>query len=287
MKMPKSFVVLICILALSVPLYGETADINLPALIKICESFEKAIVDVNMEFDLEVNSPPFENPDKNSAKFVGPQKCYFAAIKPFDQMYKLTMVIVSENIKGVRMGATTTEACNGEFYRESDRPAEDKKLLDYSILTPLGFTIFRQFYKNRTLLDELKDDSAYSLVLDPNISKVNDFNTVEVTLISKRSTIPYLRKMSFFFSVDHNYTMVKMVQYSGSSSFKVLQGLDIMQLKDLGGGIWFPAKACLIVDEAGLVNTFTINKIAINQGLTKKNLLYTDKKDANSLPQKN
>lgn len=140
--MLKRHIVFIFLLILPVSAYSQTAKINLKKLIKICESHEKSITDVNMEYTFDINNVPPKNPPQNFGRFVGPQKCYLTAIKPFDKFYKLTMVIVSENAQGNRLGATVTEACNGNIYKASNGPVTDKQSLAYTALTPLGFTIF-------------------------------------------------------------------------------------------------------------------------------------------------
>jgi hypothetical protein len=282
--MSKPYIVLICLLALPMSLYARTADINLPALIKICQSFDKAVTDVNIEFDVEFSGQLPKDLPENCGRFVGPQKNYLTAIKPFERFYRLTQILVTENTKGNRMVATTLDASNGTDRKISFcAPMDDKKNLNYSISTPLGFTIFHRHYESETLLDALKN---YKLVLDPNISKVNDFNAIEVICVTNNPYIPDLgatfRVMSLFFSVDHNYKIVKIVEYYNGSAYSA-SNYNVTKLKNLGNGIWFPVKGGLI-NEAGPIHSFTTTKVAINQGLTKKNLLDTPAQDSNSPP---
>ncbi|MCX5632400.1 MAG: hypothetical protein NTW93_01795 [Phycisphaerae bacterium] len=264
----KRHIIFIFLLILPVSSFGQTAKINLKTLIKICESYEKSITDVNMEYTFDINSVPPKNPPQNFGRFVGPQKCYLSAIKPFDQLYKSTMVIVSEDAKGNRVGATVTEACNGSIYMNTDGSIKNKKNLEYTGITPLGFTMFHQIGESKTLLDVLKNRSNYyTIVLDPNISKVNDFNAIKVTCTPYYGLIPQTT-IKLFFSVDHHYTIIKIVLYcNGKLSY------DVLQLKNLGKNIWFPTKANIINSDEGITNTFIVSKIAINQGITKNDLL--------------
>jgi len=276
----KSRIVLVCLLILPVSAYCQTAKTNLKKLIKICESFDKNVTDINTEYTFEVNSVPPKNPPQNFGRFVGPQKCYLTAIKPFDKFYKLTMVIVSENAQGNRLGATVTEACNGSIYMNTDGSIKNKKNLEYTGITPLGFTIFHQVSNSNTLLDVLKNRSNYyTIILDPNVSRVNDFNTVKVSCISYNGIIP--ETMILFFSVDHNYTIVKIIEYHGSS--RSATTYDVIQLKNIDKGIWFPTKANTISD-TGITNTFTVSKVAINTGLTKDDLLYIKERENKQSP---
>jgi hypothetical protein len=275
--MLKRHIVFIFLLILPVSSFGQTAKINLKKLIKICESYEKSIIDVNMEYTFDINSVPPKNPPQNYGRFIGPQKCYLSAIKPFDQLYKLTMVIVSENAQGNRLGATVTEACNGSIYMNTDGSIKNKKNLEYTGITPLGFTIFHRIGESKTLLDVLKNRSNYyTIILDPNITKVNDFNAIKVSCTSYYGLIPQTT-IKLFFSVDHHYTIIKIVPYHNTS-------YDVLQLKNFGKNIWFPTKANIIDSDEGITNTFIVSKVAINTGLTKDDLLYIPKQDNKSSP---
>jgi hypothetical protein len=267
--MYKQIIVLSVLLILPMSLYGRTADINLPRLIKICESFEKAVKDVNIEYTYDANFPPGKW-SEGSMKTAEPTKCYFAGIKPFDQMYKMTNIFVFEEKNGHRYGTEHTEACDGIYFQSNDdyrySPVGKAKPFDYQ-LTPLVFTVF-YMDSSRTLTNILKEGS---FVLDPNIKKVNDFNTVEVQ--STKSTGDY----GFWFSADHNYTVVKTIRYFWPGSFSC----NVTKLKNLGNNVWFPTKCYSFNNEHNNTNTYIVNKVAINHGLTKKNLLDIPPKDAN------
>lgn len=117
-------------------------------------------------------------------------------------------------------------------------------------------------------MDVLKNRSNhYTIILDPNITKVNDFNAINVTCTPYYRLIPQAT-VNLCFSVDHHYTIIKIAPYrSGDASY------DVLQLKNLGKNIWFPTKASIIVADKGYTDAFTVSKIAINQQFTKDDLL--------------
>jgi hypothetical protein len=85
---------------------------------------------------------------------------------------------------------------------------------------------------------------------------------------------PKLQSLSIYFSVDHNYAIVKVVRYRGPNRLGgpqiISTAYDVEQLKNLGNGFWFPCKTSIVVDGNAVINTFKVNKITINEGLTEK-----------------
>jgi hypothetical protein len=200
--MLKLHIIIACVLILPVSVYSQTANINLETLVNICQAYENAVTDVNIEYDYKVMGPA-ANPDTSEDAFkeAGPQTHYFVAKKPFDQFYRSRRILRSENKKGQSSQFDVTKTYNGSILKEhqlannktsigsiTNKPAPIAE--EIYISSPLGFTIFK---RNGTepLLDILKGRyDYYTLRLDPNISKVNDFNTVEVACIGNKWDVP-------------------------------------------------------------------------------------------------
>jgi len=277
--MLKQYTILICFLIISAPVYGQTANIDLQTLTSICESYENSIADVNVEYNFEVTDLGKGDAQANFAKFVGSQKGSLIAAKPFDQLYRLSLTMLMDDGK-TRLQTYVIGASNGSVYKEYQRTGEtngtnrtsgvitnDRTSMSEYNVTPLGFTIFHRVdnvNNVKSLLDILKGRCDYYAVsLDPNISKVNDFNAVEVACVSSRFKTLIFKGLSLFFSVDHNYTLVKIVWYNGPG--RVRSSYDIAQLKNIGNGIWFPGKAYIKNNSGVIENTYTTDKAAINQ----------------------
>jgi hypothetical protein len=274
--MLKTYIIFVCLLIMQASVYGKTANIYLQTLTSICESYENSIADVNVEYEFEVTD--FRNGDSqaNYAKFVGSQKGNLIAAKPFDQLYRLSLTMLADDGK-TRLATYLTQASNGSVYKEYQKTGgtdnisgvitNDRTSMSEYNVTPLGFTILHRVEKVdnvKSLLDILEGRCDYYAVsLDPNISKVNDFNAVEVACVSSRFKTLIYKELSLFFSVDHNYTLVKIVWYNGPG--RVMSSYDVTQLKNIGNGVWFPGKAYIKNNNGAVKNTFTIHKAAINQ----------------------
>jgi hypothetical protein len=277
--MSKKYIILVCFLILPASVYGEKAKIDLKALVKICAAYENAVKDVNVEYDFDVGITKHKNLPEDTGlyardigSYAGIQKHHFIGQKPFDQFFKLSRLMPDKNSKENPILCELIQACNGSEYRElqisnhgqefagiiSDKPMPAYPGYGY---TPLGCTIFYKNISNQSLSDILKGRYDYfTLCLDPNISRVNDFNTIKVACISNIWSIP---SITVYFSVDHNYTIVKIAD-------DVSADYNILQLKKLENNIWFPAKATA-AGSNGHTNTLTVTKTAINQKFSKKN----------------
>lgn len=258
--MSKSFVVLVFSIAFVSSSFSQTAEVNLPQLIKICESYKDNIKDVNMEYTFEMIDP------QSNVKYVNPQKGVFIGIKPFEKFYKSILLFRVEDLKGNIRGSQDNIACDGNTYSTSEGTSKEIKLFDRIEMTPLHFTTYKDF-ENTNLLDVIKGKTSYKIVYDPNIKKVNDFNTIEIAFYREGFFVPASK---LFFSIDHNYVLIKVDRNISTRNNAILA---VLRLKDLGNGIWFPTKAVYEFPDTRYKQTFTVEKIAINQGLTGKNLI--------------
>lgn len=263
--MYKLSVVLIFSLVFPMSLFAQVANVNLPDIIKICESYKNNINDVNIEYSFEMIEP------ESQMKCVGAQKGHFVGIKPFEKFYKSILLFITEDDKGNRRGHQVNVASDGNTYISSDDASDKIKTFDRFEMTPLCLTLFNPNEYNSALLNASKNKSTYNFVFDPNIIKVNDFNSVEVDCIHASDYSAPRFKVAF--SVDHNYTIVR---YIINVSESKIAKYDILQLKDLENGIWFPVKGVYEFSGTGFKKNFTVENVWINQGLTGKNLINTD-----------
>ena len=286
----------------------EASAMSLNQLIKICESYQRAINDVNIEYTVEYKNA-YTDDRKRDIKLIS-EKNHFIAIKPFSFFYNIEQTTTTEDILGHRRESPQYQASDGDSLIFSENPPPSP-IYPYN-MTPLGFTNFFQQNPYITLLGILKD-SNYKNILDTNVRKVNDFNAIEVAIYHCYGDQSILDS-KLYFSINHNYALVRIIQcVNPDSGFSPLC-FNVLQLKDLGNGIWFPVQTTygytedyikshnsqhqyqlpfyhpsqlqktgndiksLFTGPIEYQQSITVNKISINQGLTKKCLLNIDKK---------
>lgn len=274
--MLKRYIILIGFSVAISSINAKTANITLDALVDICQAYENALNDLTVDYDFEISGPSTEQAQEGDLKWVGPQKTTFYASKPFLERYKFISVNELDDLKGRVFESYEAKSYNGKAYKEYHKnrddttatgliaKAPDAELAEaYYNLTPLGFTIFHQpSIPNTSILDILKGRSdTYSAQLCSNITKVQDFNTVEVICTFHIKDTSF-KAISMFFSIDHNYTLVKIAYYSGT---KISLVYEVSQLKAISGNLWFPVKATLRSNEDE--NKLTVHNVLVNQKL--------------------
>ena len=155
--MLRTYIIFVCLLILPISVYGKTANIDLQTLTSICESYENSIADVNVDYNFEETNLGNGDVQSNAGKFVGSQKGSLIAAKPFDQLYRLSLTMLSFASDGkTHLQTHLIKASNGSVLKELQRSSTDGMLgvatsgivanghamYEYGA-TPLAFTIFQ------------------------------------------------------------------------------------------------------------------------------------------------
>jgi hypothetical protein len=139
-----------------------------------------------------------------------------------------------------------------------------RDLLKQWHLTPMGFTILRGGIREG-LLSELLRGHPEVLRLVPDIRQVGDFRTIELDFITPAGAVH--RKM--FLSVDHGYAPVRW-QWLHVSDGTVQAEVDVLALKEVSPGMWFPVKGTTGHVEDPTRNIYEAKEVKLNQNLSKE-----------------
>jgi len=258
--------------------YGDTVDISLEELADICEAAEDSILDVTVEYEFSVD--PLREPRSGTFADAGPSKIKWTGARPFSELSLYSEESSIKNVSDQTWNIHTSSSYNGKIakrYHFEDQPARkisegvitnNKKLMPRWSKTPLIYTShFFQLISGRPLHQILRGKDADLITLDNEIKEVNGFNTIRVDEYVMIEGIKAHSK-SIYFSPEHGFATVKIELYNGKEP---VVAYDVLELKEVKDGIWFPVSGCIVAASPGIPkNIYKATSVVINQGLKKE-----------------
>jgi hypothetical protein len=275
MKLP-GIVLIISVLSL------PCKAITLQELADVFEGMESSIVDVAVEYEWFDDRQETKEDVRGSGKLfrVGKDVCSFATARPFTelQLYSWKGELGAE--QGETFFTDNRTAYNGDRYKRVvigglnvQQPqgfiTKRTDMLQKWHLTPMGFTILRDDIREG-LLSELLRGHPEVLRLVPDIRQVGDFRTIELDFITAAGAVPagaVHRKM--FLSVDHGYAPVRW-QWLAVTDGTVQAEVDVLALKEISPGMWFPVKGTTGHVNDPTRNIYEAKEVKLNQNLSKE-----------------
>lgn len=270
--MNKLFLMLFCFLSRTVYAYDNSANLTLEKLVDICAEQERSLTNLTVEYTFAISGPNVEKIDKGDFRWVGPQTNLFIAKKPFSKRFMIIQEQQFEDGHKRIIDSCYWKAYNGLAYREFQVSSQNDTAVglitkeppsDVNMnYTPLGFTLFHQWW-DRSLLDVLKDqDPNLTFSLNPVITKVNDCDSIELTCSMKNPLSGKLMTlMSIFFSINHHYAIVRIAYWNGS---RIVLEYNVREFRSVGEGLWFPIHGD-IKNSEGDINEIWVADVQINQ----------------------
>jgi len=181
---------------------------------------------------------------------------------------------------GSTLAVVSETSYDGHVGKKFDSQSDTKKLSESGwiteknpftsiVLTPMGFSVFRPALDAEAVpLSEVLRMSNL-VVINSEISRINDFNTICVNLLQETTRTP-CRKI--YCSVDHNYTPVRFEYInSGPKGSRVAFTVDILSLEQVGEGLYFPSSGIITTPGSPSANGFSVTApIKINIGLSQE-----------------
>ena len=264
-------------------------------IISRCQSAEKAIQDISLEYEWYILPPlsfdDMEEPFKSAGVLLpkdGISKHKLYAGRFIDQngrnrwkyVFEESATLIAK--EGQSWDSFARYSYDGRVYKKyqiggwpktmkSGVISSDDFDTGFPLLTPIRFSIFRfeSSPENTPLsitLKQSKDENRIQLI--DSSSKVNDFNTIRVDLLQESGKLPYTR---IYFSIDHNYTPVKYEFLKNSKTGEISFAVEVHSLERIGGGLWFPTSGLTRSPNEERVNAFQVtSEIVVNKGLTEK-----------------
>jgi hypothetical protein len=272
--MNKWRIILICLLAKSSLGYEQTINLDLNGLIDIWTTYEKTFNDITTEYTFAISGPNVEKIGEGDLRWIEPQTIIWFAEKPFDQKYKILRFKRLEDSRKRVFDLCQWEAYNSRVYMEYQMNLDSESQVGLIAkeppphttmnYTPLGFTIFHQClgWEGQSLLDILKkNDPNLVISLDPAVTKVNDFDSIELTCSREWISRKMIKLMSVYFSLDHEYSVVRISYYNAGG---IVFEYNVRKFRSLGDGLWFPIE-CDIRGSQGDINEIRVTDVQINQ----------------------
>jgi len=276
MRLPVAILVLV---VLSVPCDALT----LSELADIFEAQESAIVDVVVEYEWrnEKQQPAEviqESDDDPLTAEAEREECVFATAHPFSdrQMYSSKGDVTTK--QGETFSLEIRQTYNGDVFKQlsigGTRPCPPQgfitdrtDLLRGWTVTPMAFTILRN--RKEGMLSEIRDHPE-AVRLAEGTKRVRQFNTIELDFVMPQGTVhkgAVHRK--YFFSVDHGYAPVR-YEWIGVGSGKTDAEVDVLALKEVSPGLWFPMKGTSRHVNDNVKAVYEAKTVKVNQNLSKE-----------------
>ena len=259
--------------------FGDSTNITLDSLSDICEAMERAIIDVTVEYEISFDPlPTLDEIQKlgGSAVGTGPQKFTWSAAKPFRELSKSSCDLSVMGGNGGNWDVHISQAYNGKVakkYQLDGWPRKTSKgiITNKEIFrlrhadTPLFYTVHH--FTDHPLSQILREKEKFTVVLDNKIQKVNNDNAICVSIYAHIEGKKVITQRVFF-SLEHNFTPVKIEYFNGRTA---TIEYDVLELKEIEKGIWFPMKGCAVSLEPNDPKiVYQASKVVLNQGLKKE-----------------
>ena len=265
----------IAILFMSNLALGDSVNMTLDSLADICESMEKAILDVTVEYEFSVDPLPQNRVGVLVA--TRPEKYTWSAAKPFTDLSKSSCDFTVMNESGDTWDAHISQSYNGKIAKKyqldgwPNRSSEGiitkrRNFKPIKSATPLVYTVHYFADQTLSLSQRLRDKDKVTVALDTNIVKVNSYDAICVDIYGSFEG-KRVHTQRVFFSPEHNFTLVKIEFFNGRTS---AGSFDVLELEEVEEGVWFPVKGRHISPGPNAPkNIYQASKVVLNQGLKK------------------
>ena len=252
--------------------------ITIDELADICKAMEDSILDITAEYEFIVD--PLPAPKPNVLMGTGPVKIKWSGAEPFSEFSRFSSDEILKDISGKERSVHISTSYNGKiakkYHFEDQAPRKfsegtitnKENFMPWLGKTPLLYTAHRFQLTDKISLHQILRGEGGSIVeLDNEIKKVNGFNTIRVDeYVMIEGTKAHSK--SIYFSPEHGFAIVKIELYNG---VKATAAFDVLELKEVKDGIWFPVHGCRSGSSPGVPkNIIKVTNVVINQGLNKE-----------------
>jgi len=259
--------------------FADSTNITLDSLADICQEQEKAIADATVEYEFSVVPLPTidQSPKAGWAVLTGPEHYTWSGAAPFDKLWLSSSYRSIIDKDGNQWQVHICQSYNGQVAKKfelNDGPedfsdgiiTDDKNIKQIKSSTPIVYTVHHFAGEYFCLSQLLREKGKLTVVLDNQIRKVNDFNSVSVDIYAHIEDKKILAQRVCF-SVDHDFTPIKIEYFNGRTSSIAF---DVLELKEIND-IWFPMKGCAVSpDPNDPKNFYQAHSVILNQGLDKE-----------------
>ncbi len=206
---------------------------------------------------------------------VGKHVCTFATARPFAERQLYSWKGELSTAQGEVFFEDHRTAYNGDRYKQvalggtNPRQPEGfitkrRDMLHHWHLTPMGFTILRTSMREGLLSEGLRKYPEAVRLL-PDIRQVRDFRTIELDFVTAAGAV----HQKMLLSVDHGYAPVRW-QWVRLSDGTVDAEVDVLALKEVCPGTWFPVKGITGHVKDPTRNVYEAREVKLNQNLSKE-----------------
>lgn len=263
---PVGIVLIIGMLSLPCP------ALTLSELADAFQAMESSIQDVTVVY--EWHNQEQLTPVPGTLVPVTKEVCSFTTARPFAdrQLYSVKVDLAAEG--GEIVPVDERHAYNGEVFRRLAMPGpkeptprglitKRRDMLHQWTCTPMAFTILRDMKEG--LLSQLLREHPEAVRLAGGTGQIRDFRTVELDFVTPQGLV----HRRYFFSVDHGYAPVRM-EWLAIRDGTVQAETDVLALKEVAPGFWFPVKATTRVHvEDDTANVYEAKDVKLNQNLSQ------------------
>jgi hypothetical protein len=241
---------------------------------------ENAITDVTVVYEFSIEPPPTLEKLKSHGGGVvlrGPEKYTWSAVKPLTEISKSSCDYTVMNEDGNTYDVHISQSYNGKIAKQylldgwptrhsGGIISNRKNFKPLMSSTPLVYTVHCFAEDDFSLPHFLREKEKVTTILDNEIKTVNDFNTISVTIYVRFESKEILARR-IFFAVEHNFTPVKFEYFNGRT---VSDETNVLELKEVKEGIWFPVKGYRISYFPDILKgIYNASSVVANQGLEK------------------
>jgi len=259
------------IVSLVIYLSKPCFSIEIDELRQVIEAMESAYIDISVDYTWD-QSPPMTQEDiigTGNLISIGKVSKTLITARPFSERS-----LSSEKVKLIdehdrSFDSETKESYNGKIAKCLSIGGWPKPVTDGTItkrkdfmpklkLSPLGFSVFR-FYPEVLLSERLANTELCRM--NSQIIKINNCNSISVDFIDPSGRVTH----QIYFSADHGYTPVR---FDYIKSDKIVMSVDVLGLREISDGIWFPFKGQIKSDSNEWAEVYEAKTVILNQGLT-------------------
>jgi len=246
---------------------GELAD--------VFDAMESSIRDVVVEFEWSNQKQLTEEDVRGTGQAfpVSKEICSFATARPFSELQSYSQKVDLSTERGETFLSDNRYAYNGDVLKHltigalDERPphgtiTKRRDVIREWTITPMAFTILRGIKEG--LLSQALREHPEAFRLVDGIHQIREFRTVELDFVTPQGVV----HRRYFFSVDHGYAPVR-YEWLDVSNGKIKAEVDILALKEVSAGLWFPIKGTTghVADESP--NVYEAKDVKVNQNLSK------------------
>jgi hypothetical protein len=249
--------------------------ITLSELADIFDAMESSIEDVAVEYEW-YNQEQLTTEDVRGTGLAFPvsrEVCSFTTARPFDKLQLYSFKVDFSTERGETSPTAVKSAYNGEVFKQltaggsREAPPDGfvtrrTDLLGAWNLTPMGFTVFR-FYREGLLSQLLREHPGSFRVVN-DIHPIRQFRTIELDCVTEYGAV----HRRVFLSLDHGYTPVRF-EYLSPSDGALKVEVDVLSLREVSEGLWFPVKATTGCAGENTRNVYEVEEVRLNQHLSK------------------